>query len=443
MSYRAGIGQGNTSDAGDCMVFYNNLAAKYGSSNVIGVGFNTSTGAISGIATVANYRSGTNFDVVYWSSHGNSTPKLNYGDSTEFYSGQEAYNYWRHPTNRLKVVILAACYQFDGNTNRSRWANNIMRQSNIRAMAGYHVKGPTNPYDTNIATKFFDLCDDGNSIWYSWKNANAITSKGKDYLVLVYYDNGRCYYRMPGYPGNTYAAPDRENTKIYRYAGTISNQEVPKNTATSVNVASTPYELELYPMLHKSVKSATLNEAAENKRIKTAGSVFYRMRENASVEISSQVARHYNVELLSAAVDSEIADSALVDVYDDTMAEVLEDGKEGTECVIGATTRFCQHYNGILLEGNCIASVSDANGVIALSDQWQPTRKLSNNAQIDLAHKDLELFKAALRVDGSENIEFVDAQPVYLRKGERYVLHYEVTDSRGISSYIDAKAVES
>lgn len=55
MAYRAGIGQGNTDDTQDCVVFYNNLASKYGANNVMAVGFNPSTGAKSGIADVSNY----------------------------------------------------------------------------------------------------------------------------------------------------------------------------------------------------------------------------------------------------------------------------------------------------------------------------------------------------------------------------------------------------
>ena len=99
-----------------------------------------------------------------------------------------------------------------------------MRRCDLRVMAGYHEKGPTHQIDRDIATEYFSLANGGNSVWYSWEHANAISSKGKDWLVLVYHGDGRQYYRMPGFPGNTYPDPNRNTTPIYRYAGTISMQ---------------------------------------------------------------------------------------------------------------------------------------------------------------------------------------------------------------------------
>lgn len=451
MPYTAGIGQGNTNSASDCVVFYNNLASQYGSSNVLTAGFNPSTGAIlSNLADVDNFIYGKNLNVLYWSSHGDSTPKLNYGDSTEFQSGMTAYNYWRNTANPLKVAIFAACYQFDGNTNRSRWANNIMRQTDIRAMAGYHETGPTDPYDANIATKFFELCDDGNSVLYSWQHANAITSRGDDWLVLVYYDDGRRYYRLPGYPGSTYPNPDRTNTKIYRYASTISNQEVPKTTRlanlvpTSVNTV--PYTLDICEDTCKSIDASPIKPVSTICTDKVTHAMFYKVRENSSKAVSSDIARSHNLDFLNPIISDASFEGAYINTYDDTMAEVLVDtDKEGPESIIGSTTRVFQQHDGILLEENCIVSSSDADGVIGLSSQWLATKVRNDVDHIDLAHRDLSALTSKVSKLSRSSVRcstISAARPVYVRIGSKFILHYEVDGVNGYRECIDAKDID-
>lgn len=141
-SYTATICQGDSTDAGDCRVFYNELSSVY--SNVQNVAFSPSSNTPTGTATESDFRAARNYDVLYWSSHGSSTPRLNVTGGPAFASLDSAESYWNGTTYKLKVPIIAACYQLDGSTNRSRWAN-VMRNSNIRVLCGYHEGAPGHP----------------------------------------------------------------------------------------------------------------------------------------------------------------------------------------------------------------------------------------------------------------------------------------------------------
>ena len=448
-----GVAHGNTTNAFDCNVFYNGLKTRYGASNVYTAGFTVGSDTVnmSSIASVTNFRAAKNLHVLYWSSHGNSYPKLNYGGPKEFKSGEVAYVDWCDSlTNPLKVAIFAACYQFNGNTNRSRWANNVMRRCDLRVMAGYHEKGPTHQIDRDIATEFFSLANGGNSVWYSWEHANAISSKGKDWLVLVYHGDGRQYYRMPGFPGNTYPDPNRNTTPIYRYAGTISNQEVPKTSGASLGSSPTsgsfPYMLEIDSSPCKMLDVDKLNPSVTICTDAEMNTMFYGVRENSATEVSARVARSHNSDLFDALVDKEILEAGIVDAYETAMAEVLQEGeKEGPERIIGSTRRIFQQYEGILLEGNCIVSSSDANGVIALNNRWLRTKAIKGSDHVDLVTDESVALKDMVnKKTGNADLlsDLVSVQPLYVRNGNNYVLQYELEDVTGRRVLLDSKFVD-
>lgn len=448
----AGIAQGNTTNASDCNVFYNGMKARYGSANVFAAGFTVGSDNVDmdDIASVTNFKAAKGLHVLYWSSHGSSYPRLNAKGPKEFESGNTAYVHWCDSTsNPLKVAIFAACYQFDGNTNRSRWANNVMRRCDLRAMAGYHEKGPTHQIDRDIAAEYLSLANAGNSVWYSWEHANAISTKGKDWLVLVYHGEGRQYYRMPGFPGNTYPAPNRSTTPIYRYGGTISDQEVPKAAGLSHKGSSisgsVPYRLEIDISARKALDVSDLKTSASICTDEEMRTVFHAVRENSCVAVPSQKARSFNNGFLSSIVEKEVLDAGIIDVYDTTMAEVLPEGTgEGPETTIGSTKRIFQQHQGIVLEGNCIISSSDAHGIVALNNRWLPTKVGKDVDHIDLAHQDhTVMLTAATRkhVPGMLT-DVVSAEPMYIRKGSSYVLEYMLMDSTGRSMLLDAKNID-
>ena len=110
--------QGNTDDAGDCVVFYNKLNDVY--SSAVNKGFSPSTGNPSTTrASQTDFKNADGYDVLYWSSHGNFTPMLNLGiHSYSSISYSAAYSAWNSTNDKLKVAILAACHRA-GRRNQS------------------------------------------------------------------------------------------------------------------------------------------------------------------------------------------------------------------------------------------------------------------------------------------------------------------------------------
>lgn len=444
MAYYGFVAQGDTSSASDCRVAYNELSSKYNSANVQIAGFSTSSDTpLSNRANQSNFINAKDYHVLYWSSHGNSTPALNVINGPYFESYTTAYNNWRNTGNTLKVPIFAACYQFDGDTNRHRWANNIMRHSDIRAMCGYHESAPSST-DATIAQKFFDYCCEGstgNSVMYSWKNANATTSGGSSYIVLVYYDNNRCYYRLPGFSTTTYDDPNRSTTKIYRYTRANPNgAEVPKTLSLSIN--SAPYSLTPTSNSCKMLNVSKWNPKQTIRVGQNENAFFYGLREYSMKPVSSEQGRAYNIELLQDLVGGEMLASASLNIYDDAMAEVHQDDLPEKDITIGSTTQVFQQYNGIILEENCIAACSDATGVISLTNQWQEYTISKNVDHIDLLNTELPVFNSFFKEELSKSegkLTIKSVTPIYIRIHDKYNLHYDVKFSNGQCSMVDAK----
>lgn len=449
MAYRAAIGQGDTDNAADCRAAYNHLSSKYGASNIATVGFSkTSDVPLTKRAGVSNFRVAKDYDVLYWSSHGSPVPALNVSDPDLYFeSGTNAFNYWRNTSNKLKVSIFAACYQFDGTTNRRRWANNIMRKSDIRVMCGYHGSAPGTSKDTSIVNKFFENINKGttgNSVMYSWKIANVDNSTST-YLVLVYYGEGRQYYRLPGFSSKTYPDPDKNTTSIYRYSSANPDGAIVTSTK-SIECGTVPYTIEITDSNCKTISNReNLSTFSCHLDAKT-GSEFFEARENSSEEVRSAIARKYNSDFISMIVNDEIRNSAVIREYDDAMAEIPIEGTEEIEHIIGSTTQLFGNYNGIIMEGNCIASVSDAKGVIALTNQWNKTSIVQNVDHVDLLHSEKASIEKALMQQGDNEeaggSRIGRVRPVYIRKGQQYVLHYELSLENGQTMSVDAKDLE-
>lgn len=458
MPYYGGVCQGDTNSASDCKAAYDALAAVYGASNVAGHGFDVDSGAKhanSAIAGPDEYRGARVCNVLYWSSHGGhpdgtSQPALNLTvSSKKVSSGLDAMNYWPQSPQRLNVVIFAACYQFNGAKYCTAWANNVMRRTDIRALCGYHAKGPVEE-DTAIAKKFFSLCkagSTGNSVMYSWRHANIDNDQTSKYTVLVYNDDNRCYYRLPGFSSKTYPDPNRSTTKIYRYYGTNSSAAAPMPTAAKLaaSFGSMPYELEIVrkPCLVNEKKIGLATKVAVDSALTPT---YYIMRENVRNAISSMRAQNTNQEYIQYLLGDEILEKATLESFDDAMSEVLIEGGFGPETIIGAGTRVVQKYNGVGLDRNCLVISSDASGIYSVMNQWLDVTPIKSTAHIDLANNDVKYIqgkiqKAAPASSAEKESTMVTAKPVYKLTGNKFVLHYEVKYANGTSEFIDAKAI--
>lgn len=235
--------QGNTQSASDCKVFRDELMSTgYGYSMVTAYGWNTTTGNANQYRiTDEDLRLIEIYPVAYYSGHGGTTtssgtrhPVLNYiptntnndygisdpiDVATTF--GVDSSNWSSTCTlnelSALKVLILSACSQLDSSV--VKYYARLMKASNIRVIAGYHATAPGTGIDDQIAEDFIAEAADGSSIWLSWKTAN---NYGNNWAILVYEENANQYFRIPGFPGNTYAPPS-STAKIYRYADFLSD----------------------------------------------------------------------------------------------------------------------------------------------------------------------------------------------------------------------------
>lgn len=455
MAYYGLVCQGDTPSASDCFEVYKELKAKYGSANVRVKGFDTTSGEkTSDIAGVDEYRWCRNGHVLYWSGHGgyasnNVLPELNVTVSSKtFGSGVEAMNYWPQSPCRLNVVILASCYQFYGSNHWKAWANNVMRRTDIRVMCGYHNSAPSST-DADIAKKFFALCKEGstgNSVMYSWRNANIAYDRGGYYTVLVYNDDNRCYYRLPGFSSKTYADPDPASTSIYRYYSTNSSMEIAKPASVSqVALQGTvPYELNIANGSALTLKDQSLSHASKLAVDTDRPATFYLFRENDRVAMESKMARKANMECINSILDGAVLDQAAILTFDDAMAEIPVEGEVGPEMIIGAGTRVMQQYNGILLDGNTIAVSSDANGVYNVMNHWTETTTVKSVDHIDLAHNDTKYLAKCLSINPVQNnseTSIKTARPIYKKVGNKYVLHYEIEHDNGSTDTVDAKVL--
>lgn len=444
-SHTAIVCQGNTDDAGDCAVFYNRLNNVYRS--VDNKGFSSSTGNTSSPrASRSDFQNAANYDVLYWSSHGNATPTLNLGGGHEtrsFNAHEAANSAWNSTGDKLKVVFLAACHQLDGASNRSQWAR-IMRQSNIRAICGYHEGAPGHPYDERLAEDFFTYVNagtTGNSVMYSWQHANQDNGNNSTYMVLVYQNDNQCYYRLPGFSSKTYRNSNRSTDSIYAYAsfmsGAVSTASI-QSTANSV----LPYELVVSDAAIPAAEVAVPRSVCCSWQKPTTGATFVGYGEFPNTPVDLKTAQKLNMEYASQAFGAELLAKAQIRNVDTVMFEVFDDGTEGEHTTIGHATQFINHYNGIPLSQNCIVITSDANGLHSVSNKWRnvtpaPTAEMIHVTP-ELSVAETQALNAAHQVaDAPEEIKASNL--VYIENNGRYVLHRDVELMNGHHILLDSR----
>lgn len=240
--FTATIMQGNTARETDCRAAYSGLTDG-GYKNIATHGWSYTDKTHSSIldkrATEAQFVAAKDYDVAYFSGHGgavSSMPAINVNASQTYgtYSviqvakalgvstdSWKSTAVWK-PSDTIRVLMLAACSQLT-DTNAKYYAR-IMRASGIRAIAGYYGTGPGHETDTWIAEDFFEKAAEGTSVYGAWKEANDANGD-HPWAVLVYNEYSNQYYRLPGYPGNTYTTPS-STAQVYLYSKANSNGSV-------------------------------------------------------------------------------------------------------------------------------------------------------------------------------------------------------------------------
>lgn len=444
-SHTAIVCQGNTDDAGDCVVFYNELNDVY--SSVVNKGFSPSTGNTSSTrASQSDFKNADGYDVLYWSSHGSSTPTLNLGGgygTTAFNSHNAASSAWNSTSDKLKVAILAACHQLDGAENRSNWAS-IMRQSNLRAICGYHEGAPGHPYDENLAEDFFNYINagsTGNSVMYSWQHANQDNGNNSTYMVLVYQNDNQCYYRLPGFSSQTYRAPNRSTDSIYAYASFMTGSVTTAAVQPTIN-SVLPYELVASDAVVSAANVAVPRTVCCSWQKPSTGATFVGYGEFPNTPVNVKEAQQLNMEYASQAFGAELLSGAQIHNVDTVMFEVFGDGTESEHTIIGHATQFLNHYNGIPLAQNCIVITSDANGLHSVSNKWRNVSPAAATKMIqitpELSIAEAQALAAHQTTDAAEEIKALDH--VYIEKNGRYVLHRDVELMNGNHILLDCQS---
>ena len=154
-AYSTEVCQGNTANADDVEAFYSNLSSKRYA--VTAKGYSDKNIAI---ADKSDFINAKNYNVLYWSGHGgsngnNATLNITH-NSSKWFNTFDAADKCKN-TYDLKVAIIAACYQFNGNGLRGKWVE-ITKNSGLKVLAGYHEKAPAST-DTKDSDGVFSVID--------------------------------------------------------------------------------------------------------------------------------------------------------------------------------------------------------------------------------------------------------------------------------------------
>ena len=459
--YTAMIVQGNTPDVGDCKVFFEQLKRVPGNNSYTidncGWHYNSGnsyhnwsrTSTQNDLADAQDLINAGLYDVLYWSGHGGRV-RLNVHGSNDYGPGSakqptiympstlkvDSSNWastslWNKSSN-LKVAIFAACQVLDNTSGDCKYLVRLMKASNIRVIAGYHQVSPTNPTDTDIAEAFFANSRNGGvtggeSIRSSWQTANELKGESGSWAVLCYKDGYNQYYRIPGFPGNTYSAPSSSAT-VYRFWSqyTDSTGGQPMTTSANSEGAALPLEITVIP---------SIDTQASNNRDLT---VYREMNDACQSTIDENSQRLIAESYLSEKHRDGL--EAIGTVYCEEMDEDIG-AVPGTETVIGKTFCYMNQYNGIKLLNNFYKVATDADGVYCVIDKWRdiavPSEEAMNNPAILSADAICNLADSF----GEEDSE--NAGLVYVPINESTSrLCYEITHADGDTTYLDAATGE-
>ena len=441
-TYSTIIMQGNTESASDCRTFRSALMNSGNGYTAFALkGWNLSSDVPNqNRVTLSQFKEMKNYTVAYYSGHGgftNGYPIVNYipsnsannhgtsspidvasalGVST---SSWQSTAYIK-PSDPLRVLVLAACSQLDSNC--VKYYGRIMKASGIRAIAGYHDTAPSDG-DHTIATNFVELADDGNSIMYSWQNANPVSN----WAVLVYRSNDNMYYRFPGFPGRRYNDPS--DMKVYRYASFLTSyQEVVTGVGTNneEEILSLPLTISTTDI---NTRAATLTTKRELEE-----SLLSVADNNAVVE--NYLLDYFSEDLTSGKICVESYVSR--EEVDEDVGLLSE-----TETVVERTYNYFDTYNGIKIADSYVGASVDAAGAKNVSDARKTVVSAGKSAMEISAQKvtaqkllteeeAIEIIRNEDSSCGDLNVQSVSLAyaPV---NGGNHVLCYEVLSNHGFT----------
>lgn len=463
-TYKAMIVQGNTEDVGDCKVFYNKLKAVPDGNNYVitnrgwhFAGPDSDPGKNSyhnydawpteamnpeyALASAQDLINAKDYDVLYWSGHGGPA-KLNVHAGNEYGPGESmqpeieidktlcldsdswaSTSKW-NKSSRLKVAIFAACSVLD--ESRCTYMVRAMKASNVRVIAGYHTTSPSHPKDTNIATAFFSNTlgvSGGESIRSSWQAANELYGVGNNWAVLCYQSNSNQYYRMPGFPGNTYAAP-ASNAAVYRFWYQYTSPTNGQEMTTGLTDDTLPLEITV--------------SNGNGRSVSPVGATVYReMNDDHEGSLDNETQRELAEDYIDEKYQSGI--EGIGTVYCEEVDE--ETGVvPGTVSEVGKIFCYSNQYSGIRLVDNFYKVATDAAGVYFTIDRWRDVVGCSEAT----TGNTLVLSADSIAVPCAEGESVERTEMVYMPvSATTYQLCYEVTLNDGSAYYVDAVTGET
>lgn len=381
--------------------------------------------------------------MLYWSGYGgsngnNATLNITHNSSKRF-NTFDAADKWKN-TYDLKVAIIAACYQFNGNGLRGKWVE-IMKNSGLKVLAGYHESAPSST-DKDIANEFFRLANEtrgssqGNSVRHSWQQANIANGSSAQWIVLGYKTNRMEYYRLPGFPGSFEASPSSKT--VYRYTSKNINGTGATSRAASFINREIPYEIKVSEdtldldaaVLGDNCHVASLDDDAQAKIIN--------LRENKLDSIALEDAQKNNAVIIeNLGIDSNLSNS-IINNYALLETEIKEDGSDGEENNIGVVSTYQQQYRGIPLEDNFFTVCSDSDGVFSVIDRWSEISEIDGSQIIEpiTIRKAEEILDSKLNFKAPE----IDSCEYVYKKTENgtYRLNVKLVSENNQQYYVDA-----
>lgn len=252
--------------------------------------------------------------------------------------------------------MLAACSQL--NDNNAKYYARVMKASGMRAVVGYWGTAPS-WNDATIAQQFIEECDGGNSVRVSWDTVND-NNGNQPWAVLVYSSNGNADYRLPGFPGATYAAPS-STAAVYRYKSDLSG-------FSSVTLNTIIQDDEVFLT---AIEALPLAIAVEKNDFSGASQVYSREAVwNVEVNDSTNMVVETLEKLLG--MDASKLPSAEFWV---TREEIDADTGvvPDSRTVVERTYKFFDTYKGIKIADSFVSAVVDGQGINSVSVQRKGT----------------------------------------------------------------------
>lgn len=493
--YTATIVQGNTEDVGDCKAFFEGLKSVPSGNNYYiwnrgwhynngnsyhnyskwNKSTNTAPDSDHALASAQDLIDAGQRDVLYWSGHGSSNPiRLNVSASSGVYgpgtSKQPVINIpstmkvntsnWKNTcvwnkNSKITVAIFGACKILDNDYGDCKYLVRIMKASNLKAIAGFHLKSPAHPIDTAIVQKFFSNSQNGGvvkgeSIRSSWQMANELNSRSANWAVLCYKSNYNQYYRIPGFPGKTYSAP-ASSAPVYRFWCNYTSPTGGQEMATGINTTSIAESKDLPIELYISNKTISENTLTRSNKNTNSDVTYYKeLNDEISSDLNETNQNKIATQYLNKVLSTNITDNSIRTVGTITCEEVNEDSSSvpGSEVVVGKTFCYTNQYNDIKMVDNFYKVGTDVDGVYFSINKWKNIMSVSSKDTNSAKILSMNEVKARLATSESVNSksiaiqEFDEYELVYAPiSATTYKLCYEI-NTEDATYYIDCVSGE-